>query len=103
MGRIIDVGAVLMCPHGGSAAPSTPSARVLVGGRPVVTADSAYVVTSCRRADAAPPCTSGRWVTGAARVLVGGVPVAVDTGASATDPSGVPMHVVAVQHRVTAR
>ena len=103
MGWIIDVGAVLRCPHGGAAAPSTPSARVLVEGRPVVSADSAYLVTACMRADAAPPCTSGRWIAGAARVLVGGVPVAVDTGASATEPSGLPMQVVVVQHRVSAR
>ena len=103
MGWIVDAAAVLSCPHGGSATPLAPAARVLVRGHPVVTAASPYLVTSCRPADAAAPCTSGRWVGGAARVLVGGVPVAVDSGVSLSEPSGLPLRVVAVQHRVAAR
>ncbi len=96
---VLNLGATVVCSHGGQATPLSPHRRVLVTGQPAATIASRYVVVGC---PLTPPCAVGQWLTGATRVLVGGSPLAVQSGASTCMPSGAPMLPVAVQSRVTA-
>lgn len=102
-GPIVHFGATVTCSHAGTATPTAPNPRVLVGGQPVVTVTTPYVVAGCALASTStPPCVTGQWMSGAARVLVGGLPVAVQSGASLTTPNATPMLPLVVQPRVSA-
>jgi hypothetical protein len=80
----------------------TPSPRVLVGGQPVVTMVSPYVVAGCALPPQANgPCVTGQFLTGATRVLVGGQPVLVQSSNSVCTPPGTPLIPTATQTRVT--
>lgn len=102
-GPILHLGATVMCTHAGPATPSAPFPRVLVGGQPVVTLSTPYVITGCALTGTPnPPCATGQWTAGAVRVLAGGVPVAVQSGSSTCVPTGTPMLPTVVQPRVIA-
>lgn len=102
-GPIVHLGATVTCSHAGTATPTAPDPRVLVGGQPVVTVATQYVVAGCGlTGTSTPPCVTGQWVSGAARVLAGGLPVAVQTGTSVTTPTGTPMLPLVVQPRASA-
>ncbi len=103
-GSLLHAGALVACPHGGQAFAVSPSARVMTSGSPVTTSDSIYRIVGCphRSHDAALPCTTGRWLTGATRVLSEGRPLAIASGASACEPGGEPLNVLATQGRVAA-
>lgn len=102
-GPILHFGATVLCSHAGQATATTPFPRVLVGGQPVVTVSTQYVVVACALTPTStPPCATGQWVMGAARVMAGGAPVAVQTGSSITTPTGSPMLPVVVQLRAMA-
>lgn len=98
---VLHIGSGVICMHGGSASPTTSFERVRVGGQPVLTVTSSFLIAGCA---AAPPsrCVVGRFLTGAARVLVGGTPVLVQQGVSVCEPTGTPLNVAPVQSRVTA-
>jgi hypothetical protein len=92
-----------MCAHAGQATPAAPFPRVLVGGQPVVTLATPYVIVGCALAGTpTPPCVIGQWVVGAVRVMAGGTPVAIGAGSSVTMPTGSPMLPLVVQPRVVA-
>jgi hypothetical protein len=102
-GPVLHVGAVVMCAHAGTAQPTAPVPRVLVGGQPVVTLATPYAIAGCAQASVpAPFCVTGQWVAGATRVLAMGVPVAVQSGTSVCVPTGTPMLPVSAQPRVIA-
>ena len=100
MPPVLNLGATVLCSHGGQATALSPDRRVLVTGQPAVTVSSRYVVAGCGLP--LNPCATGQWLTGATRVLAGGSPLAVQSGASVCTPSMAPMVAVAVQPRVTA-
>src|SRR5690349_9048712 len=103
-GSLLHAGSVIACPHGGQALAVTSSARVMVSGSPVVTSDTVYRIVGCPHTSlaAATPCTTGRWLTGATRVLSEERPLAIPSGASACEPGGEPMMVLATPERVAA-
>ena len=102
-GPVVHLGATVMCAHAGQATPTTPFPRVLVGGQPVVTLATPYVVAGCALTGTpTPPCVTGQWLAGATRVLAGGVPLALQAGSSVTVPTGTPMLPLVVQPRVVA-
>jgi hypothetical protein len=101
---VLHLGATIRCSHAGLATPVSSFQRVLVSGQPVVTISTMYVVTNCTLAGThAPPCSTGRWLSGATRVQAGGAPVATFDGASRCEPTGTPMLPVTAQTRVMAR
>lgn len=103
-GFVVQAGATVLCAHAGQAQPVAPFPRVLLGGMPVVTLASPYVVAGCTQpAVLLPPCMTGQFVVGATRVFAGGVPVVVQGGASVCVPTGTPLTVVAAQVRVVAQ
>jgi hypothetical protein len=102
-GPILHLGATVICAHGGQATPTVPFPRVLVGGQPVTTLTTPYVVAGCPLPPpSGGPCVAAQWVVGATRVLGGGVPVAIQGGSAVCVPTGVPLLPTVVQPRVVA-
>jgi hypothetical protein len=102
-GPILHLGATVLCAHGGQAMPTVPVPRVLVGGQPVATIASLYVVVGCPFVPPQPgPCVTGQWMVGATRVLALGQPVAIQTGMAVCVPTGTPLLPLVVQPRVIA-
>ena len=102
-GPLLHVGATVLCAHGGQAMPTAPFPRVTVGGQPIVTLASPYVVAGCGFVPPSGngPCVTAQFVTSATRVLAGGVPVLLQDSMSVCAPTGTPTMAVAVQPRVT--
>jgi hypothetical protein len=104
-GFLLHAGAAVQCAHGGQTQPAAPSPRVLVGGQPVVTIASAYLVAGC--AEPPPPagngpCVSARFVTAAQRVTVVGQRVLLQDSQATCDPTGTSLLTVVTQTRVSA-
>lgn len=104
-GLLVQVGAQVLCAHGGQATPTVPNPRVTLGGAPSVLVSSPYTVAGCAfppPPTANGPCVSGTWQTGTTRVLSNGQPLLVQSSTSICVPTGTPMIVVAPQPRVSA-
>ena len=102
-GFAVQLGATVICAHAGQAMPTTPNPRVLLGGQPVVTLTSPWVVAGCGLTGTIlPPCATAQFVVGATRVLAGGAPVVVQSGTSICVPTGTPLQVLVTQLRVSA-
>lgn len=100
MPPILHLGAVVQCSHGGTAQPTAPMPRVLVGGMPVVTLACPWVVAGCTLGTS--PCATGQFVMGATRVLAGGVPVVTVPGVSVCAATPTPLVILSTQVRVNA-
>lgn len=96
----VQLGALVMCNHGGIANPAAPYPRVFLSGQPMVTITSSYVVAGCSLSGSAPHCVTGQWLTGSVRVVAGGAPVVIMSGASVCVASGTPMLAMSAQQRV---
>lgn len=101
-GPLLHLGATVICSHGGQATPAAPFPRVMVGGQPVVTIASPYVVAGCAFAPPGGngPCVTAQFTTSATRVLAGGQPVLLQDSVSLCAPTGTPTVAVVVQSRV---
>ena len=101
-GFLLQVGATVLCAHGGQAQPTVPMPRVLLGGQPAVTQPAPYVVAGCSFVPPAGngPCVTAHWVVGATRVLAGGQPVLLQDSQAICVPTGTPLTVVVTQVRV---
>jgi hypothetical protein len=103
MAFLIQVGATVMCAHGGQATPTAPNPRVLLGGQPSVLLSAPWTVAGCPLVPPPlPPCVTGQWVTGTVRVTSNGQPLVVQSGSGTTLPNGTPMMPVVMQTRVEA-
>ncbi|HJU72272.1 MAG TPA: hypothetical protein VJ717_00890 [Gemmatimonadaceae bacterium] len=104
-GPLVQVGATVLCSHGGQATPSVPNPRVTLGGVPSVLMTSPYLIAGCTfppPPGANGPCVSGQVLTGTTRVLSNGQPLVVQSSTSICAPTGTPMVIVLAQPRVTA-
>jgi hypothetical protein len=100
-GFLLHVGATVMCMHAGQAQPTVPNPRVLIGGQPVVTQLTPYVVAGCPFVPPANgPCVTAQWITGATRVLAGGAPVLLQDSQAICAPTGTGLLVLVTQVRV---
>lgn len=101
-GYLLHVGASVMCSHGGQAQPASPSARVKVGGQPIVTQSCTYTISGCPfTVGTSPvPCVTGQWATAATRVTADGLPVLLQDSQSICTPNGTPMNIASTQTRV---
>ena len=102
-GFIVNSSATVLCLHAGQATPTAPSPRVAVGGQPVVTQPTVYLVAGCTLPPppaANGPCVTGQWITGSTRILVGGLPVLLMDSQAVCVPTGTGLQVVATQIRV---
>ncbi len=98
---LLHVGAVAMCPHGGSVQIVPGQARVTVGNMPVATLSDTAVVAGCGMQPV--PCVKAQYVMGATRVTVGGVPALLTSSTALTIGAGPQgsVSVVQSQTRVT--
>jgi len=101
---ILHSGALVLCAHGGRAAPTIAGARVLVAaGQPVTTLADHCVVRGCPLAPPIEtPCITASFTAGATRVRVAGAPVLMAGSPAVSASNGTPLTVVASQSRVTA-
>ncbi len=108
-GPAIQVGAVMICPHGGLVTAVTSNTRVFAGGAPLTTQSDTFMVAGCVFTIGVKPqpCVTVRWLAAATRVQVSGQPVVIATGPGLCEsaeqaPQGPPA-VTAVQTRVVAQ
>jgi hypothetical protein len=102
-GFLIQVGATVLCTHGGQAMPTVPNPSVLVSGQPTTLLSGPWVVAGCPLVPPPlPPCVTAQWVTGTMRVTSNGQPLVVSTGLAVSVPNGTPLLPVVMQTRVTA-
>lgn len=102
-GPLLHVGATVICAHGGTATPTSPSARITINGQPAVTITAPWSIAGCSLpSNAGGPCVTAMWTSGATRVTSDGQPLLISTGTATCTPTGVPLTVVSVQPKVTA-
>ncbi len=101
-GPLLHAGASVLCAHGGTASPTQPNPRVLVGGMPTVTMSAPYVVAGCpfNVSGGPSPCNSAQWVVAALRVSSGGQPLVLMDSQALCAPNGTPLLQVSAQTRV---
>jgi hypothetical protein len=103
MPPVVQLGATMMCGHGGQVQALVPSTRVSLGGSPALTQPSPYVVAGCPfTSPPTGPCVTAQWLTGSVRVLAGGQPLVLATSMGVCAPTGVPALPVVFQARVSA-
>ena len=103
-GLVLHAASTLLCAHGGQAHSVAPSARVRVGGVPVLV-QVPLTVAGC--ANPPPPagigpCVTAQFITSALRVRAGGQPLLLPDGVTACMPTGTPLTAVPSQFRVRA-
>jgi len=101
-GFLLHLGATVLCSHPpGLAQPVVTNPRVTVGGQPIVTQTSQYVIAGCALATVpSPPCATAQWITAATRVQAGGAPVLLQDSQSVCVPTGTPLNIIVTQVRV---
>ena len=102
MPYLVQVGATILCSHGGSATITPGQPRVKLSGQPAVALTDLMTVTGCTFAPGGvyTPCTTAQWMSGAARVTIGGVPAVTQSSNSLSIPNGTPMSIVSTQVKV---
>jgi len=98
---LVQLGATVLCVHGGQAEPDAPQPRVLLSGQPVVPQISPETIAGCGGPTPPGPCVSAQWITGSTRVKVMGQPVVLQESQAIAAPTGTGLEVVAAQTRVT--
>jgi hypothetical protein len=108
-GPIIQVGAQLLCPHGGMITVIPAGGQVTSDGAPLASIAATGVVAGCPNMGppGLVPCTTVTWTVGAVRVTLNGVPALVATSLavfnSVPPVPGVPATVLTTQEHVTAQ
>jgi hypothetical protein len=102
---LVQVGAQVMCAHGGQVQPTVPFPRVMAGGQPVVQMPNPWMVAGC--AFPPPPagngpCLTAMFMSGTTRVMAGGMPLLTQASQATCVPTGTPAMVVMTQLRVQA-
>lgn len=101
-GPLLHVGAQVLCAHGGTATPSAPNARVLVGGQPTLIMTAPYLIAGCpfNVSGAPAPCVTAQWSVAATRVFSNGQPLVLADSQALCVPNGTPLLPVVFQTRV---
>lgn len=101
-GHLVQVGAVVMCAHGGVAQPVLPIPRVKVMGQPVVAQPAPYLISGCPFVLVAvpSPCVTAQWLTGSLRVKSMGMPLLLQDSQAVCAPNGTPAVIALTQLRV---
>jgi hypothetical protein len=102
-GFLLHDGATVLCAHAGQAKPTVPNPRVKVGGQPIVTMPTLYMVSGCTMPSPPAgngPCVTAQFVTSATRVMAGGQPVLLQDSQSICTPTGTPLTIAVTQVRV---
>jgi hypothetical protein len=102
-GFLMQVGATVMCSHGGQAVAAAPNPAVTLEGMPTCLLPDPWMVAGCIGIPpAVPPCVTAQWVVGTTRVTSNGMPLLVMSSQAVCVPTGTPLIVVVTQTRVSA-
>jgi hypothetical protein len=104
-GFLVQVGATVLCAHGGQAQPTAPNTRVLAGGQPTVLITAPYTVAGCAMPPPSAgngPCVTAQWTSGTTRVTSNGQPLVVQSSQAVCAPTGTPLIIAMTQTRVSA-
>ncbi len=104
-GYLVQVGATVLCSHGGQAQPTTPNTQVKVGGQPTVLTTATYTVSGCTLPpppNGNGPCVTAQWTSGTTRVTSNGQALLVQSSQATCTPTGTPLTISATQTRVSA-
>lgn len=100
-GSLLHQGALVLCTHAGPAQPALADVRVRLGGQPVVTQASQYLISGCGlTGSGSPPCITAQWVSASTRVLAGGIPVLLQDSQAICAPTGTGLNIITTQMRV---
>jgi hypothetical protein len=101
-GFLLHLNATVQCSHAGTATPTSPNPKVLVGGMPITTMPRQYVIAGCpfTNGTTPQPCLTAQWTTSAMKVLAGGEPVQLLDSQAITAPNGVPLVITSTQMKV---
>ncbi len=106
---MIQVGAQLLCPHGGTITLIPAGVSVQSDGQPVASTSATGVVAGCTNTVASlgqVPCTTVTWTMGAVQVTLGGVPALLSTSLAVFNCSPplppLPATVIQTQNHATA-
>jgi hypothetical protein len=102
-GPVLQLGATILCGHGGQVMGLMPSPRVQVGGAPALTQPAPFVVAGCPFASPPGPCVTAAWLTGSTRVLADSQPLLLLDSSGICAPTGAPALPVVAQPRVVAQ
>ena len=102
MGYLLTQGATVLCLHGGQAQPTTPSTRVKIDQKAIVTQSCSYTISACsyQPGSAKIPCVTAQWTSAATRVKAGGAPVLLSDSQATCTPNGTGVNIVMTQTRV---
>lgn len=104
-GPLLHSGCQVKCAHGGTAQPTVPNPRVLVGGQATVQQTGPWVVAACPLPPPTAgngPCVTAQWTTGTVRVTSGLQPLLVMGSQGICAPTGTPVLTLGAQIRVVA-
>jgi hypothetical protein len=81
MGYLLDAGATITCPHGGTASATPSATSVSLGGKPPLLVDDVVTISGCSLniSGAPSPCLQVQWQMPAMRVKVESKAVLLDT------------------------
>lgn len=103
-GFVVQMGAKILCPHGGEVQIIPAGAQVTSGGMALVTTGATYVVKNCpQKPPVGPPCTTVTWQMGATKVMIKGVPALVKSSIGLCAPLNLPAVVAQTQAKVSAK
>lgn len=92
-GFVVDAGATISCPHGGTGVPVPTAMRVGLGGQPPLLVSDVVVVAGCgfNVSGAPSPCMQVQWLMPSTRLQVQGTPVVLSSSVGlAVNAAGAP-------------
>ena len=108
-GYVLDLGAMITCPHGGRVTMAPRATRVALAGQPPLLVDDTSVIAACpfNVSGAPSPCLRVQWTLPATRVTVESSPVLLSSSvALCVNGAGAPQGTALIsgfQTRVQAR
>src|SRR2546425_10981275 len=105
MPLLVQVGATVICAHGGQAQPTSPYPRVMLGGQPAVQVPPPWTIAGCAMPPPTAgngPCVTATFTTGTTRVTGSGMPLLTQASQGQCIPTGTPATVSVTQVRAQA-
>jgi len=102
---LVQVGATVICAHGGQAQATSPYPRVMLGGQPSIQMAPPWTVAGCAMPPPPAgngPCVTATFVSGTTRVTGSQMPLLTQSSQGQCVPTGTPATVSVTQVRAQA-